>query len=108
MSQIRTIYHGHEPNFPATDQHPNAERYYVYADGRIHKKIERPFQEPEIPASANTNLPEEERQRLAALEGQRARAEKDRLALECGRERPQYVVDAIGEPTIQEVQQWLT
>lgn len=24
---IRCIYHGHEPHFPATDQHPQAKRY---------------------------------------------------------------------------------
>jgi len=29
MSAIRCIYHGKEPNFPATDQHPDAVRYKV-------------------------------------------------------------------------------
>lgn len=28
MSQIRVVY-GEEPDFPATDQHPDAVRYYV-------------------------------------------------------------------------------
>lgn len=27
MSQIRCIYHGAAPEFPATDQHPDARRY---------------------------------------------------------------------------------
>lgn len=108
MSQIRVIYHGHEPNWPATDQHPNAKRYYVYLDGRVFAAPPRVEVAVQIPASANTELPEEERMALAALEGQRARAEKERLALECGREKPDYVVDSIGEPTLEEVQQWLT
>lgn len=30
MTQIRTVYHG-EPQFPATDQHPDAKRYKVGA-----------------------------------------------------------------------------
>jgi hypothetical protein len=29
MSQIRVVYHDHEPRFPATDQHPDALRYTV-------------------------------------------------------------------------------
>lgn len=29
MSQIRCVYHGHEPEFPASDQHPDAVRYKV-------------------------------------------------------------------------------
>lgn len=28
MSTIRVVYHGHEPSFPATDQHPDAVRYF--------------------------------------------------------------------------------
>lgn len=35
MSEIRVIYHGDEPPFPPTDQHPAAARYFVWADGRI-------------------------------------------------------------------------
>lgn len=29
MSEIRCVYHGHEPNFPSTDQHPDAKRYRI-------------------------------------------------------------------------------
>lgn len=29
MSQIRVIYHGQQPNFPATDQHPDAVRFTI-------------------------------------------------------------------------------
>lgn len=29
MSQIRCVYHGGPPPFPATDQHPGAARYQV-------------------------------------------------------------------------------
>lgn len=107
MSEIRTIYHGHEPNWPATDQHPDAKRYYVYADGRVVEKPAEAQRGEEIPASANTALPEEERQRLAAEEGLRARAEKDRRAAEGEKEKPVYVVDAIGEPTLEEIQKVL-
>lgn len=39
MSQIRTVYHGHEPGFPATAQHPNAVRYYVAAGGAITEAV---------------------------------------------------------------------
>lgn len=35
MSAIRVIFHGKEPPFPATDQHPNATRFYIYAAGII-------------------------------------------------------------------------
>lgn len=34
---IRTIYHGHEPDFPATLQHPDAQRYYVVGDQVLSK-----------------------------------------------------------------------
>ena len=107
MSTIRMVYHGYEPNFPATDQHPEATRFYVYADGRIVQKEELPAKAPEIPASANTALLEEERARLAAEEGKRARAEKDRRLAEGEKEKPLYVVDAIGEPTMEEINEVL-
>lgn len=29
MSTIRVIYFGEAPNFPATDQHPDAKRYKI-------------------------------------------------------------------------------
>lgn len=37
MSQIRCIYHGAAPDFPASDQHPDAKRYgpLTLADGGI-------------------------------------------------------------------------
>lgn len=33
MSTIRVMY-SVEPNFPATDQHPDAVRYHITVDGR--------------------------------------------------------------------------
>lgn len=37
MSTIRSIYHGAAPDFPATDQHPEARRYgpLTLADGNV-------------------------------------------------------------------------
>lgn len=32
MSQIRCIYHASAPSFPATDQHPQAQRYSVRSE----------------------------------------------------------------------------
>lgn len=107
MSEIRVIWHGHEPNFPATDQHPDAERFYVYASGKIIAAPVKGIPGQEIPASADTTLPEDERQRLAAEEGKRARAAKDaRLAAAAGAQ-PLYVVDSIGEPTMEEIRKVL-
>lgn len=103
MSTIRIIYSDHEPNFPATDQHPDAKRYYVMKDGSIVAAPLRGIPGTEIPASANDQLPEEERVRLAAIEGQRAREAKDRLAAAPVRAKPVYVVDALGEPTMEEI-----
>ncbi len=40
MSTIRVIYYGGECNFPATDQHPLAWRYFTWADGRITSEID--------------------------------------------------------------------
>lgn len=105
MSQIRCIYHGHEPAFPATDQHPDAKRYYVWAPGTIVAAQRRGIQGTEIPASADTTLPEEERMELAAEEGRRARAAKD--ARRAANPVPLYVVDAIGVPTMDEIHQML-
>lgn len=39
MSEIRAIYHGHVPNWPATDQHPDAVRYYVLTDDAIAGEV---------------------------------------------------------------------
>lgn len=38
MSTIRVVY-TEEPSFPATDQHPNAVRYYVLADNTVVDKV---------------------------------------------------------------------
>lgn len=40
MSQIRVIYHGHEPPFPATDQQPDARRFYVWPDDSITAAVD--------------------------------------------------------------------
>lgn len=45
MSTIRCIYHPKQdgsfeaPNFPASDQHPEARRYFVWASGRITESM---------------------------------------------------------------------
>lgn len=43
MSMIRMVYQhpgfDPEPNFPASDQHPDAERFYVWKDGSITKAV---------------------------------------------------------------------
>lgn len=103
MSKVLCIHHGHEPSWPPTDQHPDARRYYVHADGRVVAAPLKGIRGEEIPASANTNLTEEERMVLAAKEGKAARAEKDRRAKAAEQPAPKYVVDAIGVPTLEEV-----
>lgn len=67
MSQIRCIYHEIAPDFPATDQHPSAERFF---------------------------------QRNGAI---MTEAEWNDLARKGGKSKPDFVIDAIGTPTTQEI-----
>jgi len=108
MSAIRIIYHGQEPNFPATDQHHDAERFYV-CDGEVHSAAQWTARLAAAQAGARqavygiSDAAAIERQLEAQPE--RRGELKQRLAQEHAKHAPAlaYVVDAIGSPTIEEI-----
>jgi hypothetical protein len=102
-AKIRIIYQV-APNFPATDQHPDAERFYV-TGGKVltAKQWDARQRAGELAAKRKIYRTGDAR-KIATIMRRRATergAIKARLAAELAARvpAPEYVVDAIGKPT---------
>lgn len=105
MSTIRCIYQ-EEPNFPATDQHPGAKRYYFWLDGSVTEAV----LPSEVEAEQIVTLNQGETMFLRRLSGE-SRATfiegtgKDRFAVMSAAQKPLHVVDALdGMPTLEAIE----
>jgi hypothetical protein len=112
VAVIRCIYHGHEPNFPATDQHPDATRFYFDGAQVVSAAQWRALQvaarsDAEMAAYGVTG-----EDAIAALLTERGATDGPELkqkffaevAARMSSMANVHVVDAIGEPTVDEIQ----
>lgn len=109
MAQIRTIHHGYEPSWPASDQHPDAIRYYV-CDGAVLSVAA--WQARQAAAEAEALQAVFGTADAAVVEAQLAARDEERGALKSQLNEARaaksaalaYVVDATGDaPSIEEI-----
>lgn len=108
MTTIRCIYHGTAPDFPATDQHPDAERFYL-TEGAVLTQAQWDAAVAAAEGQAKRALfgTSDDDQIAVALENNPdARAAiKHALAAAIAQRMPvaMYVIDAIGAPSFAEI-----
>lgn len=104
---IRCVY-SVEPNFPATDQHPQAQRFFVAGGSIIAEAVHRASEREAVRAARLTvfGTADEEAIALALKNNPDGRAELKKAllaAIEQMLPQTECVVDAIGIPSLAEI-----